>query len=364
LQKEVEWGEFRIGDLFEISPTKSYGLTNWDLFSTEGKTPVVSNSSRNNGIANFVSLSPTENGNMVTFSDTTTDEAIFYQPNPFVGYSHVQGMYPINYFDFWNSQTYLFFVASFRRAVKGLYNYGTKFNRQNARNTIIKLPIHKKSEPNWDYMTAYIRKLELERLAEIKREAKARLAAMGHTADIDNHELTPEDQAALSHQPEWGKFQIGKLFDKIEQGARLKKDDHKTGNLPFVMSGVTNTGIVSYINNEEAKKFPKNSITIDIFGNAFYRSYNFAAGDDTGVYWNEFSPLPKEVMLYLCGSINIALKGRFSYGYKLRSSKSHDLLIQLPLSTTHTHTHTHIARFPIYATLHPSNRKNQPYQIA
>ncbi len=57
---EVKWGEFRIGDLFEIRPTKSYGLTNAKLFATAGDTPVVTNTSINNGISGRIALPPIE----------------------------------------------------------------------------------------------------------------------------------------------------------------------------------------------------------------------------------------------------------------------------------------------------------------
>lgn len=49
------------------------------------------------------------------------------------------------------------------------------------------------------------------------------------------------------------------------------------------MAGRTNTGVANYISNPIVM-FPKNSIKIDIFGNTFYREYEFSAGDDTGVY--------------------------------------------------------------------------------
>lgn len=91
---------------------------------------------------------------------------------------------------------------------------------------------------------------------------------------------------------EWDNFTLSQIFNRIEQGRRLKKDDQILGEIPFVMAGVTNTGVVNYISNPVAS-FPANSITVDIFGNAFYRSYAFGAGDDTGVYWNdeiEYSP--------------------------------------------------------------------------
>ena len=114
------------------------------------------------------------------------------------------------------------------------------------------------------------------------------------------------------------------------QGRRLKKDDQLPGNIPFVMAGTTNTGVVNYISNP-VSKFPKNSITIDIFGNVFYRDYDFGAGDDTGVYWNDKVAYSKETMLFLTISIGKALLGKFSFGNKLRSSQSLDFKMQLPI---------------------------------
>lgn len=114
------------------------------------------------------------------------------------------------------------------------------------------------------------------------------------------------------------------------QGRRLKKDDQLPGNIPFVMAGTTNTGVVNYISNP-VSKFPKNSITVDIFGNVFYRDYDFGAGDDTGVYWNDEVAYSKETMLFLTISIGKALLGKFSFGNKLRSSQSLDFKMQLPI---------------------------------
>ena len=131
----------------------------------------------------------------------------------------------------------------------------------------------------------------------------------------------------------WGNFSISQVFNKVVQGRRLKKDDQLPGNIPFVMSGTTNTGVVGYISNPVAT-FPANSITVDIFGNAFYRGYQFGAGDDTGVYWNTEKNFSKETMLFFTIAINRALHGKFSYGKKLRSSQSLDIKIKLPITNT------------------------------
>lgn len=51
----------------------------------------------NNGIGGYVDLAQTGEGGMITFSDTTPgSKTAFYQPIDFIGYSHVQGLYPYN----------------------------------------------------------------------------------------------------------------------------------------------------------------------------------------------------------------------------------------------------------------------------
>ena len=129
----------------------------------------------------------------------------------------------------------------------------------------------------------------------------------------------------------WGEFKYKEVFNRIEQGRRLKKDDQIDGTIPFVMSGTTNAGVVNYISNPVAS-FPKNVITIDIFGNTFYRNYAFGAGDDTGVYWNDATAYSSNAMLFFAVAMQKSMMGRFSYGKKLRSSQSEDFTMHLPVT--------------------------------
>ena len=129
----------------------------------------------------------------------------------------------------------------------------------------------------------------------------------------------------------WGEFKYKEVFNRIEQGRRLKKDDQIDGTIPFVMSGTTNAGVVNYISNPVAS-FPKNAITIDIFGNTFYRNCAFGAGDDTGVYWNDATAYSSNAMLFFAVAMQKSMMGRFSYGKKLRSSQSEDFTMHLPVT--------------------------------
>lgn len=155
------WGEFKVGELFDIKPTKAYKLNNAFLLD-DGNTPVLANSSYNNGIGGYSTLEATEKGNIITFSDTVDANTIFYQEHEFIGYAHVQGMYPKdNYKQQWNSYCLKFFASVFRETalLKG-YNYGNKFRRDNAMKMSILLPVTSAGTPDWDYMEQYMREME------------------------------------------------------------------------------------------------------------------------------------------------------------------------------------------------------------
>ena len=152
------WREFIIGDLFDIHPTKAYKMVNAQLMD-DGDNPVVVNSSYNNGIGGYSTQNATEKGGLVTFSDTTTADAIFYQPYDFVGYPHVQGMYPTGeYAAKWEENRLLFFVAVFKKAavLRG-FDYGYKFTREIASAMKVPLPVDSSGEPDWAYMDEYMR---------------------------------------------------------------------------------------------------------------------------------------------------------------------------------------------------------------
>ena len=178
------WGEFKVSDLFDIHPTKHYNesngkaLANNKLFDIDGKNPVVVNSAFNNGIGGYSNKECNEKGGIITFSDTTTTDAIFYQENDFIGYSHIQGMYPIKYKDKWSKYSMKFFEVSFHSRANTLgYNYVNKFTRDLANNMSIKLPIDKNGEPDWAYMESYMK--HIEKLSQDKLSSLIRILQGG-----------------------------------------------------------------------------------------------------------------------------------------------------------------------------------------
>lgn len=149
------WKAFRIGELFDIHPTRAYKRTNSELLVAMGNVPVVANSAQNNGVVGFSDLPATENGGIITFSDTTDANAIFYQAQPFIGYAHVQGMYPK--FQKISDFGMLFLVSAFQsQALRMNFDYANKFRRDIALNIEIYLPVTSDGQPDWAWMEQYM----------------------------------------------------------------------------------------------------------------------------------------------------------------------------------------------------------------
>ena len=324
---DVAYGCFRVGDLFDIKPTKSYGLTNMHLFATKGNTPVVVNSSMNNGVGGYVDLKPLEKGNIITYSDTTTSEGIFYQPDDFIGYSHVQGLYPKNNLP-WSKNSYLYFKTSFSVAVKGKYSYGDKFNRTKAAEEMVYLPITDDGSINFKYMEERISELEEERISELT----AYLAVSG----LEDYILTEQEQDAISkfnnNQLEWNTFNVKDLFGESTRGKRLKSLDRIAGDLPFVTAGEENEGISAYIGNN-VHVFSENTSTIDMFGSAKYRNYKYGADDHVAVVHTE--NIPKYAAMFITTALHKAAHtGQFDYSRNFYAKDADALMISLPVKNS------------------------------
>lgn len=76
-------------------------------------------------------------------------------------------------------------------------------------------------------------------------------------------------------------FYLSDLFS-IQRGKRLKNDDHKSGDIPYVSSSATNNGVDDYVSNVEKVRIFDNCLTLansGSVGSTFYHPYNFVASD-------------------------------------------------------------------------------------
>ena len=75
-------------------------------------------------------------------------------------------------------------------------------------------------------------------------------------------------------QVEWGEYKIGDLFTSANGNFDIQKT-HINGRGDYVITaGVTNNGVLGK-SDITAKVFSAGTITIDIFGNAFFRQFDY-----------------------------------------------------------------------------------------
>ena len=289
------------------------------------KLPALTAGIENQGLNNYV---PIDNAtilqNVISISANGANTGVtFFQSNEF---TVLQDAYAIDWKDpsiEFNRNNGVFISSAINGVLHGKYEWTNKAGWLRVQDEKIYLPT-KNGKIDFDFMETFVAELEAQRVAELKNYLEV--------SGLDDYKLSAEELKALQDYEniEVKEFEYQEIFEKIAQGRRLKKSDQIDGSIPFVMSGVTNTGIVNYISNPVAM-FPKNSITLDIFGNAFYRPYDFGAGDDTGVYWNENNIFTKDSMLFITTSMRTSVLGKYDYGKKLRSSQSKHIKMSLPI---------------------------------
>ena len=309
-----EWKEFRVGDLFDIHPTKAYKCTNAELLDGGG-TNVVVNSAYDNGIGGTSTFSPTENGNMITFSDTVDANTIFYQESPFVGYPHVQGLYPVGkYQNAWTRGSLQYFVTVFReRALAVGFDYGNKFRRDIAANLFVRLPATPDGAPDWAYMESY--------MANLETKVAESLTMLQAAKDVEKKKVDTR---------EWKPFAIGELFDVVK-GKRLTKAEMKPGNIRFIGSSASNNGCTAMIGNDK-NQHSGNTITVcynGSVGETFYQNQPFVASDDVNVLCPKFA-MNQQIALFIAPLIKSA-SSRYDYIDKWKKETMEADKILLPV---------------------------------
>lgn len=130
----------------------------------------------------------------------------------------------------------------------------------------------------------------------------------------------------------WKEHKLLDLFS-IERGGRLVKENRIPGDIPLVTAGYQNEGIAEKISSDENKLYC-DKITIDMFGNAFYRSYPFYC-DDNIIVLNSKMPLSKYAKIFLATIIQ-ADAYRYSYGRQYRQKDCKNHIIKLPTNADGT----------------------------
>lgn len=306
------WREFKVEDIFELVNSKAYH-----------KNDVIKADELDNHFINYITRSKFNNGlNMIvkrsdsfivnpanTISFGAENADFFLQEEEYITGNK---MYYIDTRKY-SKEVNLFLKTVFQNTFNLSYSYNHGLTATRLRKEIINLPVDNEGKPDWVFMEEFIKSL--------KPEVNERLNKL---KNIENIEVYPLNIKS------WKYFKLEELFECIHQGQRVRIVDQVEGNLPFVMAGFENKGIKKHISND-VFRFPPNSITMDVFGNLFYRDYVFGASDDVGVYYNEENQYTKNQMLFIITVFERVLGNR-SFNNKIRASKTKKMELPLPIN--------------------------------
>ena len=314
--KNVEWGEYTYKDLFYDIPIKR--KLDKTYFDTNGKTPVFSAESSNNGIMGYTNISAdyiTANSTplYIIFGDHTRNFNIATED--FCVADNVKILIPKIKLSI---DTLLFITSAWKKCIP---NKGYCRHWSIAQKVFFSLPT-KNNQIDFDFMERFIAELEAERIAELE----AYLSVTG----LKDTQLTAEEQSALKNFDDylWQEFNVKDLFGESTRGKRLKGDDRIKGTLPFVTAGEANEGISAFIDND-VEIFSRNTTTIDMFGSAKYRNYDYGADDHIAVVHTE--KLSKYAAIFVTTACHkSAHTGEFHYGHNFYAKDADNLSIFLP----------------------------------
>lgn len=150
----VEWGEFRIKDLFELHLSKGDNQAN---LLDEGNIPLVSSGLNINGISKFIregdGKSDLFDGKILTVD--MFGKAFYHEYN-FFSVSHGRINILIPKFEI-TKFIAVFIVAEIDKNFSNVFSYNRMCSQKRLRSSKILLPIDSKGNPDWQFMEDYVK---------------------------------------------------------------------------------------------------------------------------------------------------------------------------------------------------------------
>lgn len=303
------WKSFFITDIADI-------VSGRDINASEqipGKIPYISATSINNGVYSFVdNENETLEAGCISVNRTGSVGYAFYHPYAALYSNNVRKLR----LHVANDYAALF-IASQITFQREKYSYGYILGTERLKRQKIQLPVNDADEPDFDYMENYMRFIE-EKLLQGYREF----------VEI----APPLTTIQPLSEKVWRPFYIGEIFEVIQRGKRLKKDDHTPGDIPYVSSSAQNNGVDAFIGNRENVREFENCATIansGSVGKSFYHEYKFIASDHVTAL---SSPrLNKYHYLFLSAQLN-KLSEKYSFNREINDVRIRRERLMLPIN--------------------------------
>ncbi|GAA7549576.1 hypothetical protein HpBHB32_09020 [Helicobacter pylori] len=192
----IKWGEFKLGDLFEVlSSKKIYHANTIKIHDTqiESSYPYVVRTTTNNGIKGFIIDDPTLTNEKNTLSFAQDTFTVFYQKQPYFTGNKVKILKPKFAF---KSPKILHFISAILQFILKPLTWGLGSTTESIAEFKFSLPLKPTSKTqtlkdiDFNFMEKFIAELEQCRLAELQAYLKA--------TGLENTTLSSEEENALN----------------------------------------------------------------------------------------------------------------------------------------------------------------------
>lgn len=315
---KVEWKTFRFTEVFQdIQRGKRLTKAN----QTDGPKPYISSTSENNGVDAFIG---NETGvrkfeDVLTLANSGSVGSTFYQQFEFVASDHVTALKSENA----DKYAYLFLSTVVKR-LEEKYSFNREINDTRIKREKLILPADKEGNPNFQYMSDFVKKLELDKAQEV-------LEYIYIYIYIRVKIILEEKVCEIS----WKDFWIEDICE-IKSGVRLTKANQEIGLRPFVGASDSDNGVTAFVSNKN-KSLDANVLGVNYNGSVvenFYHPYEAVFSDDVKrLKWKDEIYGNKYTYLFLKQMI-LSQKIKYAYGYKFNGERMKRQKIMLPVTET------------------------------
>ena len=304
-----EWKEVIAGKLFSIKGNPQLNKDSF-VFTEDEKYPYFTRTVLNNGISGYVEYLDEEHkikGNSIAVG--MLGMQFFYMEKDFYAGQFTKTIFPK--FDYFNKKVALYFLSLLNKNQKIFQSVLVRDFEKVFNEVKLKLPFLD-GEINFSYMEKFIEELEALRLEELE----AYLVATGlkdyHLTQYDEEILDKFNklsETSLDRQTDrLNRFILGDLFTAETGDVDLQQSDINGRGIYFINSGLQNNGIKGKT-DKFAKTFSANTITVDFWGNAFYRNFDYKLATHNHVFSLSGMAIKNEqVGLYLVSAMRYLSK--------------------------------------------------------
>ena len=317
---KVKWKTFKLGDIFDLVTKSSKGLNHLEKNISDGIS-YVGATNRNNGVLDFVKRKENliYSGNAIAFIRNGEGSMGYsvYKKEDFIASQDITVGYN-QYLNEYNAK----FITTIADQVRGKYNFGYKRNQERLKRETLVLPSDEKGNPNFQYMSDFVKKLELDKVQEVLEYIYIYIRMMT---------ILEEKVCEIS----WKDFWIEDVCE-IKSGVRLTKANQEIGLRPFVGASDSDNGVTAFVSNTN-KSLDANVLGVNYNGSVvenFYHPYEAIFSDDVKrLKWKDEIYGNKYTYLFLKQMI-LSQKIKYAYGYKFNGERMKRQKVMLPVTKT------------------------------